>query len=393
MQLLGNVGGANAPAIAEVLADGDPGVRQQAVYALHQAGGQADAVVPVLAKVYKNGDAQIRSLVFQVVWRYGAKAKDLILDGIKDKDANVRVQAVNSLQNLQGDLSEMIPTLTMLMKDKELGIRQQLVWLFQRTGEKGVPHVAELLKDPDQNVRMQAAQVLRNLGPRAAKAGPALKDAIKDANAGVRLNALLALTAIGGDGPEIVAKHFSEEKDANTRANLLQNLAYSNNRQLALPLLKTAIKDPAPQVRQTVINVVRLYGNTKEALEIFELALKDTDVQVGTNAAYLAAMYGSKAWTPLEEALKSTKNSGFRAAILQGMQQSQYKSKTSVPILIECLKDILPNVRQAACNVLGNIGPDAAAALPALQELTNDSVPFVQNAARSSIQRIDAKKK
>ena len=47
----------------------------------------------------------------------------------------VRQQAIFALQNLQGDLSEALPTIVELMKDKDLGInRNQMVWILQRCG-------------------------------------------------------------------------------------------------------------------------------------------------------------------------------------------------------------------------------------------------------------------
>jgi HEAT repeat protein len=70
---------------------------------------------------------------------------------------------------------------------------------------------------------------------------------------------------------------------------------------------------------------------------------------------------------------------------------TQYNSKASVTPLVECLKDGNPNVRLFACNVLANIGPDAAASLPTLRDVANDGNPNVQAAARNAIARIERK--
>jgi len=60
--------------------------------------------------------------------------------------------------------------------------------------------------------------------------------------------------------------------------------------------------------------------------------------------------------------------------------------------LIECLKDSNVTVRLLACNLLGNIGRDAADALPPLRELAKDgSNQAVQNAASNAVRRIEAK--
>ena len=204
---------------------------------------------------------------------------------------------------------------------------------------------------------------------------------------------MLTLSAAGGEGPEYLATQFKQEKDAGIRANLLQALAYSRDRKLAEPLLVPAMKDPNALVRRTTMNILGAFGrDSKEAFEAFTFGLKDSDNQVRTSAANIGSFYGNKSWEALEDALKTAKDSGFRQAILQTLLNTQYNSKASVTPLIECLKDGQYNVRQFACHVLGNIGPDAAAALPALRDLQNNPNSNVQTSARNAIGRIESKK-
>jgi HEAT repeat protein len=385
---------AAAPALAEMLRDPDANVRQQAIYALHSVGGMAEAVVPILSKIFKEGDAGMRGTVLQVAWVYGGKAKDIFIGGLNDKNADVRQQAVNSLQNGQQDLTELVPAIVELVKDKKQSLRVQLVWLFQRTGEAGVPHLAELLKDEDVSMRVSASHILQNLGAKAAKAMPAIKAALKDDNAQVRLAAMHLVATVGGEGAAFLVKQFPAEKDPNMRANLLQIMAQTPDRKLALPLLKTAMSDPSAQVRLTTINVLGNFGqDSKEGFEAFVLGLKDADNQIRINAGHHGSYYGQKSWGPLEAALAFTKDSGFRQAILQCLEGTSYRSKTGVTPLMECLKDADPSVRHLACNVLGNIGPDAANALPQLRALAKDNVPTVQQAAQGAIKRIEQPKK
>jgi len=80
--------------------------------------------------------------------------------------------------------------------------------------------------------------------------------------------------------------------------------------------------------------------------------------------------------------------------MLHSLQSTNYRSKKSVTPLIECLKDNNMTVRLVACNILGNIGRDAADALPPLRELAKDgSNQAVQNAASNAVRRIEAKDK
>jgi HEAT repeat protein len=350
--------------------------------------------VPILTKIFKEGDAPMRGAVLQVAWVYGGKAKDIFIAGLKDKNADVRQQAVSSLQNGQQDLTELVPTIVGLMKDKKQPLRPQLVWLFQRAGEAGAPYLGELLKDEDVNVRVSASQVLQNLGPKSAKAMPAIKAALKDENAQVRLAAMELVATVGGEGSAFLVKQFPAEKDPNIRAGLLQIMTQTSDRKLARPLLKTAMSDPSAQVRLTTINILGSFGqDSKEGFEAFVLGLKDSDNQVRVTAGYQASYYGQKSWVPLEAALSSTKDAQSRQAILQGLQGTGYRSKTGVAPLMECLKDTDPSVRQFACIVLGNIGPDAASALPQLRALTKDNIPTVQQAAQAAVKLIERAKK
>jgi HEAT repeat protein len=383
-----------AVVLASALADKDANVRQQAVYQFNNVPAQANSIVPALSKVYDQGQAGTRNAVLQVIWRYGGKAKDVVMTGLKDKDSGVRQQAIFALQNLQGDLTEALPTLVALMKDKDSGInRPQLVWVISRGGVAAVPHLSDLVKDKDANVRQTALQALNNQGANAKAAIPAVKGAVNDEDGNVRLQALIFLSRVGGEGPEFLVKHFHTEKDANTRVSLLYQLVNNGQQKHVLPLLKPAMQDKSPQVRQAAVNVLYAFDrNSKESFEVFTMGLKDADNNVRTQAAYNAGNYGNKAWDPLADALKSTKDGNFRQAILQGMLGTQFKSKTAVAPLTDCLSDANVTVKHWACAVLGNIGPDAADSLPALRKLTNDPNQAVQNSARNAIQRIEPKK-
>jgi HEAT repeat protein len=332
---------------------------------MHSVAGTGEAVAPVLLKVFRQGDAGVRQSVMQVCWRYGVKTKDLVVEGLKDKNGSVRQQALYALQNMQVDRAEMIPTLVTLLRDK----------------------------DSDVNVRVQVSHILRNLGPKAAKAAPALKEALHDPNPTVRMNVVVILASVGGEGPEFLVKHYQSEKDVNARVSLMQGLVYSGNPKLALPLVKIAMKDPAAQVRQNTVNMLHAFGrDSKEGFEAFALGLKDADAQVRIMAANRGNVFGAKSWGLLEESLKSTKDGNLRQAVLQGLQNTNYRTKSGVPALIDCLKDANPTVRMFACNLLGNMGQDATSALPPLRALTKDAHPSVQQSARIALQRIEAKK-
>jgi HEAT repeat protein len=77
---------------------------------------------------------------------------------------------------------------------------------------------AEALHDPDAKVRKRAAFTLGNIGPSDAAVLPALIGALKDADAGVRCEAILALVKYGAGAREAVpALTEVQEKDRDAR--------------------------------------------------------------------------------------------------------------------------------------------------------------------------------
>jgi HEAT repeat protein len=385
------------PILVDALKTDDLALRMQAASTLASRNLATDKVEPIFIDGVKHKSVSVRIQAVQglsILGNTGGTSKNglqAIIDSLKDSEVQVRQQGIYALQNQRGDLSSVLPALVELTKDKEVSIRQQMIWMLQRTGEKGVPHLLELMKDPEPSIRTQSIQVLRNMGPKALeKAVPGLKEATKDKDANVRLQAMIVLASSNVEKPEFFIKTFQEEKDAGTRANLLANLTYTGQQKISLPLMKPAMSDSSAQVRQTAINLLGYYNrDIKEVYEIFEMGLRDSENNVRIQAAYSAGFFGDKSHAPLTDALKSAKDSGFRQAVLQSMQNTSYRSKTALTPLIDCLKDENQTVRHFACNILANIGPDAASALPELRKLADDgNNPGVQQAARNAVARI-----
>lgn len=381
---------AAAPALIEALQDSEPNIRQQAMWALQNVRGDPEIVVPALAKVLKEDkNVGIRQQVLNILPQYGAKGLPHVIEALKDKDANVRQQAVYSIQNFQ-DLKGMLPKLEPLLKDESAQVRQAMIQVLWRVGEPAVPHLLTALKDKDQNVRFIAANGLRNMGNNAAKAVPTLIDLVKEGDQNIRYQAVNTLANIA-DGADALIKMYPDVKDGALKANILQNVAYSPHRQKAIPLILDGLKDANAQVK---ISSMQMLGNagiqSKEALGALKELVKDTNQQVRVNAVNAMSNMGQLAWPVLEDSLKSTKEVALRQAIVQSMANSGFRSKTAVPALIGLLKDSSPQIRWQACMVLGNNGADAKDALPALRELLNDTNQAVRNHAQNAINRIGA---
>ena len=69
-------------------------------------------------------------------------------------------------------------------------------------GGKPIDHWVAALQDPDAKLRKTAAQKIGNLGPAHPAAFPALHDALKDRDPGVRCEVILALVKFGPEAKE-----------------------------------------------------------------------------------------------------------------------------------------------------------------------------------------------
>ena len=64
------------------------------------------------------------------------------------------------------------------------------------------------------------------------------------------------------------------------------------------------------------------------------------------------------------------------------------RSKQIVPALIPCLEDKSASVRALSAELLGKIGPDARAAVKALDNALDDKDPTVRASARKALEQI-----
>src|SRR5438128_538053 len=86
------------------------------------------------------------------------------------------------------------------LKDKDASVRLQAAQLLAQMGEgkAALPVLVELLRTPQKAVRLDAAQLLKQMGPAQLKAAvPALVALLKDPDANVRLETAQILGTAG----------------------------------------------------------------------------------------------------------------------------------------------------------------------------------------------------
>jgi HEAT repeat protein len=124
------------------------------------------------------------------------KVADLVAD-LRSPNQTVSDEAVRQFV-MMGERA--VPVLIPMLKDPEARVRSaaaSALWGLGPAKGAAVPALAEALADADDGVRLNVAMALESTGPAAAPAVPALARAVRDRDGNVRLWAAKALTRIG----------------------------------------------------------------------------------------------------------------------------------------------------------------------------------------------------
>jgi HEAT repeat protein len=292
---------------------------------------------------------------------------------VNDPAEAVRARALNVARELKKDDQQrkIVPALADALRgDKSPGMRAGAAAALGRIGENArtvVNVMIEALKDPDARVRAAAADGLGRVGDEARAAIPRLVPLLKDPDAGVRLAAAFALGRIGPDAATAVpdlAQALAADADANVRKEAARAFALLGlDAKAAIPALAKALReDKSADVRQhAALALGKMRGDEVHAVAPIMI-----------------------------EALRQDMDRGVRLFAVHALSNSL---GSTLRDFVKELADHLPQepdgqVRLAIVQELGALGPDAKAALPALNQAVSDVQITVRDAARKAVKKV-----
>lgn len=259
------------------------------------------------------------------------------------------------------------------LKDQDPKVQEATFRTFKEGGAAGVPILVALLKEKtasgkdDPSVRLQAVTLLKELGPEARDAVPALVEALKDDDLHVRTVAAATLEPLAPKEatteviPNLMALLPAHDAASAAAARTLSR--FGPEARPAIPALLEMLKAKDARVR---LNAARTLGKIKaDAVgavpDLITMALKDEDPKAREHAAEALGDIGPAA-------------------------------SEGVPALIEVvMKDKVARVRRDAARSLGQIGPPAALpAVPALKGLLKDEDKEVREFAAKALRLLGA---
>ena len=184
--------------LVQQLGQGDVEARRAAARALGKLGDQASSALPTLHDAVSDADAEVRRLSIYALGQLGTTAESslpALTEALDDREIKVRLAAALAIQNIDPGSQVHIPVLVDALRRGQGGIILE-VGKMGPSAPWAVPPLVTLLSHRRGLIREVAASTLGQIGHGAAKAEPALKRAVQDANEGVRLAAQEALRKI-----------------------------------------------------------------------------------------------------------------------------------------------------------------------------------------------------
>ncbi len=387
--------------LAEALKDEAPEVRVAAVRGL---GALMDerGLSPLLSAL-KDRVVEVRATAVASLRQLGdARAIDALVNALEDPDHNVRWRAAGALSALgwrPANHSEFVLRAVALAQHEEAAAygahavevlakalndptcprRHAAAATLGKTGDpRAVKPLEQALKDEDSHVRVAAVEALSQLGhPQSA---PSLLNLLRDGDHHVRAAAIEALGRLGDVRiVDSIAKHLLKDSSWDVRKLSVEALGRIKDDR-ATQLLWQALKDADHDVRQTAATalgqipdsrsigplVLTLKDENSSVRQAGKAALRQIDRQWEISAgaqsviAELEASVNDKEyWVAQSAADTLAKINDMRQRVKEtalAADPAKQRLDLALVILVDTLKDMDRDFRQAAVEALGRIG-------------------------------------
>jgi len=304
------------------------------------------------------GNVKKRLAVVQKLARSdSADTVEPLVFALNDRDASVRIAAVQALGKFQSQIPKLTGLLAQLLRDPLPEIRAQGATVL---GQSGDPAQAKLLtdlqQDQDPAVRQAATLALEQLGKLSAKASAADEPLIATLRQGPAAEQVKAVQALG------------RSKDKRAKEALLEALQ----------------KNIDPAVLLVVIGVLAQSGD-ESMFKPLERLLDNSNPNVRSAAVAAVARCGGRQALPaLLQKLKDSFWEVRQAAIKALGRLGEPEAIDGITVL---LADADRDVRESAIEALGDIGDRQA--IPQLMLALIDAESHLRSVASLALRRID----
>lgn len=367
------------PALNATLEDANQVLRAEAALALYFVEPGHKKPAATLSAILANPEAKPldRYMAAFALSQMGTDAVRTALPGlgaaVQTPQGAHRVLCVQAIRRLGTGGKEEAKTLKPLLKDMDPLLAQEAAITLVQIGQADADALAlltNLVKQPTSVFRLEVRDCVLQLGPRAKDVLPALEARWRDPSASplerVRVAALMialdeSRKAAVRDGLREI-RRGSDRYDA-AEAALVAGRA--DPKEDVVPELIESLGDASPFIRQAAADSLgQLGAAARRAAPNLEQALKDTDPQVRLQAARALWRVSGEARAPV-------------AVVVEVLQKSAlaHSARRSPAGL--------------ATVILGEMGPAAREAVPALRAATEQGDATLRTAAVAALEKID----
>lgn len=328
------------PALVKALADPNAEVREYAASALGRIASQKEIALPALKKSLADANPRVNfaaSLAILNMDPADGIALAKLKESIRHKDEGVRSSTLLNLKDYPLIAKSVIPELIKAVDDSHPNVQKDAMRILSDVGAaEAVPNIIPMLQHPDEFTRWSAIEALGKLGPKAVKAVPALTATLGT-----------SILPFSPKAREEMAKVSNAMKVATPESLNLASPAAIALESIqpgslgAQQVLRHALKDPMLHATERIDALACLAAKPEEkaALDYILNYVKHEDRDIRAHAGLALAKLGRiEGLAALEEELVVT---------------NTYR-------------------RLSAAKAIGDLGPAARSAIPALEKATRN---------------------
>ena len=388
----------DAPMLAMVIAalrDESRFVRRDAASVLGPIGREgAEAAAPALLAALKDKDPVVRGYAAASLGRIGPVTDDVIpalARTLKDEDSTTIKYACSALGEIGRTDARAFPPLIETLLGHE---KYAAMCGLANAGPAAVPPLAVLLKDRDGQKRHFATLALAGIRPVTQAQLDVLVAALAQRRNGTNMSAARALAKIGRPAVPALAGALRAGTETAGIAAAYGLREIGEDAVDAVPALVEALKGRSRLVRDCAAWTLGVIGPAAaEAVPALIETIEGTgrrDTGTRASAAFALGKIGAeaKAAVPaLQDLLARGEGIASKVAAPAALHRLM-DDKEMVTVMADALVDPDRRVRRAAADALGDLGPAAKSAVPALMKATTDEAREVESAARYALKKI-----
>lgn len=358
-------------------------LRYECIMTLGRIGPMAHDSVKSLTGFLTDESDDLKSAALDSLRRIGSASPDAeaqIRRLCQHKDAALATSAVRCLVMIAGPDNELvrnsIPNLVKALGDERADVRNEATLALVEIGAAVEPVASASLSATNPKARLKACEILGQLGSAAEKTVPALLLRLKDDDELIVRAATTALGRIHAQ-PKLVLPALNAllgQKSTAVRITAVRAIAeFGTEAADSAPLIVKVLADENTVLRASAAETL---GHIKDArVEVIDAlvkALSDASGMVTVNAANALSQMGTPAVSPL---VKMLDDENYRALAVEVLGEIGPDAESAVPALVNLLPKVGDDedLQRGVFIALATIGPKATAATPAMMKILQDS--------------------